>query len=403
MMFAAELTGAYSRVYASLTLRRSIIYFKRLKTPGLAHNSYLMGCGEGLAVVIDPRRDVEEYLCLARDKRHNDLSIKYVLETHRQEDFEFGARTLAEMTGAQIVSGSHELFGQTDLKLKDKGELQVGTTRIVLLETPGHTPESVTYAVYAKDSGEKCWGVFPGDALFVGDTGHTDLTDPAKTGENAGILYDSIHRKIAPLGGQTLLYPAHGAGSACGGNISERHDSTLGIDMGTNPVFKKSRREFVEHKLSEKMARPPYFRHMERAFPSPGGISPVAAGPSDQRADHRPPARRSIASGKPVLDHREREIASGISGYGPSGILHATGVDYHFTVTITCSICYAYSHALQHVEDFRHRVRASLTRATGDSASATYRLGNDHWVCRRDGPDRRRTGWIRGEDAPEDL
>ncbi|MDO9518989.1 MAG: MBL fold metallo-hydrolase [Pseudohongiella sp.] len=250
------------------------MFFKRLKTPGLGHNSYILGCGEGLAVIVDPRRDVDEYLHLARE---NNLSIIYILETHRQEDFEFGSAVLAQMTGAKIVSGCHELFGRTDIKLKDGEELKVGTTRIVALETPGHTPESVTYAVYLEDAGEKCWGAFTGDALFVGDTGRTDLPDPEKTGENAGILFDSVHVKIAPLGDQTLLYPAHGSGSACGGNISDRDDSTLGIENGTNPVFVKSRSEFADLKVAGKMARPPHFRHMEevnllpgRPLPSPG-------------------------------------------------------------------------------------------------------------------------------------
>ena len=243
------------------------MFFQRLKTPGLGQNSYVLECGDGLAVVIDPRRDVDDYLHLARG---NDLSIAYVLETHRQEDFEFGSRTLAQMTGARIVGGNHPLFGETDVKLEDNEELKVGTTRFVALATPGHTPESLSYAVYVEDAGGKCWGVFTGDALFVGDTGRTDLPDPDKTGENAGILYDSIHRKIAPLGDHTLLYPAHGAGSACGGNISERDDSTLGIEKGTNPVFTKSRRDFVAHKLTERMARPPYFRHMEEVNLLPG-------------------------------------------------------------------------------------------------------------------------------------
>jgi len=243
------------------------MFFQRLKTPGLGHNSYFLGCGDGLAVVIDPRRDVDDYLQLARE---NDLSIAYVLETHRQEDFEFGSRTLAQMTGAKIVGGSHALFGETDVKLADDEELKVGTTRFVALATPGHTPESISYAAYVKDGGDKCWGVFTGDALFVGDTGRTDLPDPDKTGENAGILYDSILRKIAPLGGQTLLFPAHGAGSACGGNISARDDSTLGIEKETNPVFSKSRRDFVAHKLAEKTARPPYFLHMEKVNLLPG-------------------------------------------------------------------------------------------------------------------------------------
>jgi len=250
------------------------MFFHRLKKPGLGQNSYILGCGKGLAVVIDPRRDVDEYLRLARE---NNLTIAYILETHRQEDFEFGSATLSEMTGAPVVSGCHEHFGNTDIQLTDGEDLEVGTTRFVVLETPGHTPESVTYACYVEDAGDQCWGAFTGDALFVGDTGRTDLPDPEQTGENAGILYDSIHTQIAPLGDQALLYPAHGAGSACGGDISDRDDSTLGLEKGTNPVFKQSRSEFVEHKLAEKMARPPYFRHMEkvnllsgRPLPSPG-------------------------------------------------------------------------------------------------------------------------------------
>lgn len=90
--------------------------------------------------------------------------IAYVFETHRQEDFEFGSRSLAEITGAKIVAGTHELFGECDVRLADKQQLVVGTTRFVALATPGHTPESMSYAVYPKDTGEKCWGVFTGDA-----------------------------------------------------------------------------------------------------------------------------------------------------------------------------------------------------------------------------------------------
>ncbi|MGK2925471.1 MAG: YeeE/YedE thiosulfate transporter family protein, partial [Lysobacterales bacterium] len=201
------------------------MFFQRLKTPGLGQNSYVLGCGDGLAVVIDPRGDVDDYVCLARE---NDLSIAYVLETHRQEDFEFGSRTLAQMTGAKIVGGSHALFGETDVKLEDEEELEVGTTRFVALETPGHTPESMSYAVYVKDSGDKCWGVFTGDALFVGDTGRTDLPDPEKTGENAGILYDSVHRKIAPLG---ALIAAVTGGEFAGAWVPPLREHRFGPDL----------------------------------------------------------------------------------------------------------------------------------------------------------------------------
>ena len=248
------------------------MFFQRVKTKGLGHNAYVLGCGEGLAVVVDPRRDVAEYLSLARE---NNLSIAYVLETHRQEDFEFGSRSLAKTCGAKIVTGTHELFGASDVKLADEEELTVGTTRFKALETPGHTPESMSYAVYPKDVGEKCWGVFTGDALFVGEAGRTDLPDPDKTGENAGLLYDAMHKQITPLGDQTLIFPAHGSGSACGGNISDRDDTTLGIEKATNPVFTKSRKEFVDLKVDEKLPRPPYFKHMEQV--NLGGGRPLAS------------------------------------------------------------------------------------------------------------------------------
>ena len=107
------------------------MFFQRLKTPGLGHNSYVLACVDWLAVVIYPRRDVDDYLRLARE---NHLTIAYVLETHRQEDFEFGSRTLAQMTGARIVGGNHTLFGEMDVKLADKQELKVGSTRFIAVE-----------------------------------------------------------------------------------------------------------------------------------------------------------------------------------------------------------------------------------------------------------------------------
>lgn len=134
------------------------------------------------------------------------------------------------------------------------------------------------YAAFPKDTGDKCWGVFTGDTLFVGDTGRTDLSDPDKTGENAGVLYDSVHTKIAPLGDQALVLPAHGSGSACGGNISDRDDTTLGIEKDTNPVFKKARLEFIGLKVSEHLPRPPYFVHMEQINLGGGRVLPGAVG-----------------------------------------------------------------------------------------------------------------------------
>lgn len=289
------------------------MFFRRVKTEGLGHNAYILGCGEGLAVVVDPRRDVAEYLRLARE---NDLHIAFCIETHRQEDFEFGSASLSELSGAKILAGTHELFGRVDVTVADGDEFKIGTTRFVALATPGHTPEGMSYAVYPKDCGEKCWGVFTGDTIFVGDTGRTDLPDAGKTAENAGILYDSVHKKLAPLGDQAFILPAHGAGSACGGNISERDDSTLGIERETNPVFKKSRIEFAEQKVKEKLPRPPYFAHMELVNLAAGRPMPL---PTGDRITSPNEFQRHIKEGL-VIDTRSPEAFAGAHVHGSYNI-----------------------------------------------------------------------------------
>lgn len=251
------------------------MFFQRVKTPGIAHVAYVLG-EDGGAVVVDPRRDVDEYLRLARE---NNLTIKYVLETHRQEDFVLGSAELARITGAKIVNGRHDLFGHGDIRMKDGEDFAFGKLRLRALHTPGHTPESMSYAVFIPESPDRAWAVFTGDALFIGETGRTDLPDPKKIGENAGLLYDAIHEKILPLGDQTLLYPAHGAGSVCGGNIADRDESTIGLERGYNPVFKKSRADFVRAKIIERIPRPPYFSVMEK-LNLKGGI-PLARPPKE--------------------------------------------------------------------------------------------------------------------------
>ena len=280
------------------------MFFQRIKTPGLGHNAYLLGDKQE-AVLVDPRRDVEEYLTLARE---NDLIIKYVIETHRQEDFVIGSKEVAEKTGAKIVSLDHALFGHSDIRLKDGETLTAGSLTFKALHTPGHTPESASYAVFLKDIPERAWGVFTGDALFIGETGRTDLTDPKKTREHAGALFDAVHAKIAPLGDQTLLWPAHGSGSVCGGNIAERDESTLGLERAYNPVFTKSRAAFIEAKLRERIPRPPYFSLMER-LNLKGGI-PVAKKPDGIAML---PAKKFASEIKQgiVLDAREPEAFAG--------------------------------------------------------------------------------------------
>lgn len=280
------------------------MFFQRIKTPGIAHNAYVVGNG-GTAAVVDPRRDVAEYLAVARA---NDLAIRYVVETHRQEDFVLGSAALREATGAKIVAGDHALFGHADRRLKDGEALDLGGLVLRALATPGHTPESTSYAAFVPECPDRAWGVFTGDSLFVGETGRTDLPDPQATAENAGLLYDSLRTKVFPLGDQALLFPAHGAGSVCGRNIAARDESMLGLEKCGNPAWRMSRPEFMAHKQAERIPRPPYFALMERL--NLEGGSPVAA--SAERVRVLPPAEFASRSRHGlVIDTRPPEAFAG--------------------------------------------------------------------------------------------
>jgi hydroxyacylglutathione hydrolase len=251
------------------------MFFSRIKTPGIAHVAYVIADG-GRAAIVDPRRDVDEYLDVLKA---NDLTLAYVLETHRQEDFELGSAELRRITGAKIVSGDHPLFAHSDIRLKDGEDLEMAGITFKALHTPGHTPESVSYAVYLQSYPGKAWGVFTGDALFIGDAGRTDLPDPDKTAENASLLFDSIRNKILPLGDQAFLLPAHGAGTVCGGNVANRDHATLGLEKTSNPALMFDRDDFIRHRLGDRIPRPPYFRLMEEV--NLEGGRPLALRPRD--------------------------------------------------------------------------------------------------------------------------
>ncbi|MES2787012.1 MAG: rhodanese-like domain-containing protein [Pseudomonadota bacterium] len=279
--------------------------FERIKTPGIAHVAYLIG-NEGEAAVVDPRRDIEEYVKLARKHK---VTIKYAIETHRQEDFVMGSAELAKQCGAKVVNGRHPAFGHGDIRLDDGEAFELAKgIRIVALHTPGHTPESMCYAVYLDDAPDHAWAGFTGDTLFIGETGRTDLTDPAKTAEHAGQLFDAVHARLLPLGDQTILFPAHGSGSVCGGNIAERDHSTLGLERHYNPVFVRSRAAFVQGKLDERIPRPPYFRHMEKVN-SAGGMGSLTSSSAVrvlQPKEFQSESRRGV-----VFDLRRPEAFAG--------------------------------------------------------------------------------------------
>lgn len=243
---------------------------KRIETPGIAHYAYLLAEG-GEAAVVDPSRDVDDYLRAAREAGAH---IKYVIETHRQEDFVMGSAYLARKTGAKIINGSHELFGHGDIRLEDGDTFDVGSLTLRALATPGHTPESMSYAVYSDQDDEHAWCVLTGDALFFGTTGRTDLPGEDESVANAALLYDSVHEKLADLGDTALVLPAHGPGSVCGSGMAQRPHSTIGEEKRYNEVFTLERDGFAAKKSGEQLSRPPYFRHMEKVNLA-GGLDPA--------------------------------------------------------------------------------------------------------------------------------
>ncbi|NIN51646.1 MAG: MBL fold metallo-hydrolase, partial [Nitrososphaeria archaeon] len=233
--------------------------FERVKSEGLAHISYFLG-SDGEAIVIDPRRDCQVYIDLAR---RAELKIKYIFETHRNEDYVIGSCELAHFTGAKIYHGPGLDFkyGET---LKDGQDFYFGRMRLTAIHTPGHTDESMSYALVDTSLNDEPIMGFSGDALFVGDVGRTDLYGPEEAPRLAENLYNSIFNKILPLGDGVILCPAHGAGSVCGGAISQREQSTLGLERLHNPILQKKKEDFIKFKVAERLERSPYFRKMEQ-------------------------------------------------------------------------------------------------------------------------------------------
>ncbi|MDP2217933.1 MAG: rhodanese-like domain-containing protein [Methanolobus sp.] len=234
--------------------------FKRIKSDGLAHLSYFIGSGDE-AVVIDPRRDCRIYADTARNEG---MKIKYIFETHRNEDYVIGSLELERLTGAKIYHGRGVDFKYGNYV--DEGQdFRFGSLGLTALHTPGHTDESMSYVLTDLEAGEEPVIVFTGDALFIGDVGRTDLYGPDEAPRMASNLYDSIFNKILPLGDGVILCPAHGAGSMCGGAIGTREHSTLGLERIQNPALRNTNKEdFVKYKLQERLEFPPYFRQMEK-------------------------------------------------------------------------------------------------------------------------------------------
>lgn len=234
------------------------MYFKQFYLGCLAHASYIIG-SEGEAAVVDPQRDVEQYLA---DAAAHNLKIKYVIETHLHADFVSGHRELAARTGAEIVFGAKAEAAFLHRPVREGDELRVGEIVLKVMETPGHTPESISILVIDPAESDQPQKVLTGDCLFVGDVGRPDLAGGKGYTPQmmAGIMYDTLHQKMLQLPDETEVYPAHGAGSMCGKNMSKETWSTIGEQRKTNYALKPMpREEFIRMMTAEMPEAPAYF------------------------------------------------------------------------------------------------------------------------------------------------
>lgn len=226
----------------------------------IAHSSYILA-GDKTCAVIDPRRDVDLYIDEARKLG---LNITHILETHLHADFVSGHVELAEKTGAKIFMPKSEkaMFSYEFVKEGDSFDLE--DMKIEVIETPGHTPEHVSYVVKDMSRGEDPIGVFVGDTLFVGDVGRPDLF-PNRADELARKLYDSLFNKLLKLPDYCEVYPSHGAGSLCGKAMAAKYTSTIGYERKFNPTLQiKNIDEFVSALTNDMPGVPDHFARSSR-------------------------------------------------------------------------------------------------------------------------------------------
>ncbi|MEK6374231.1 MAG: MBL fold metallo-hydrolase [Acidobacteriota bacterium] len=286
------------------------MHFHQFYLSCLAHASYLIGDGDECAIV-DPQRDVGQYLDAARD---HGLTIKYVVETHLHADFVSGHRELAARSGAEIVFGAAARAEFPHRAVRDGETLRVGGVELQAIETPGHTPESVCWLVIENGRATK---VLTGDTLFIGDVGRPDLAGSrGYTPEMmASMMYDSLHDKLLALDDDVEVWPAHGAGSACGRNISSETRSTIGIQRRTNYALRPMPREdFVRLMTTDLSDAPSYFsRAAEINRIGARSLDDVAAPPLSPGA-----VRDLLEEGAVVLDVRDSDAFA--AGHVPGAV-----------------------------------------------------------------------------------
>ncbi len=237
------------------------MYFKQITVPGLGCNSYVIGCpGARQAVVVDPKRDVQEYMDISRDEG---MKITHIIETHVHADHVSGNLELKSRTGADIYFSEYAPVTFNYKKLKEGDVIEFGMVKLEILHTPGHTPNSISVLVTDKARADLPWMILTGDLLFVGSIGRPDLAGAEILEEQIKNLYDSLYGKLQRLPDYLEVFPAHGQGSLCGKGLSAKLSSTLGYERKTQAVLNLADfHEFHDQIAGAFPVRPKSFTHI---------------------------------------------------------------------------------------------------------------------------------------------
>lgn len=277
------------------------MYFKQIQVSGLGCFSYILGCpAAGKMIVVDPKRDIKDYLDISREEG---MRITHIIDTHVHADHVSGAHELASRTGAPICMHPHTPASFAFTPLPEGTLLEAGAARLAVLHTPGHTPHSLSLVVSDLVRSEEPWLVLTGDLLFVGDIGRPDLVGKAALGEQIKNLYDSLFVKLGALPDHLEVYPAHGAGSLCGKGMSPKPSSTLGYERRHNPRLQYAGFEDFALAMSQDFpARPKSFSHIIAT--NAGGAPLLERCPLEQALGVEDFERR-MAAGAVIIDARD--------------------------------------------------------------------------------------------------
>jgi len=292
----------------------SYLMFERFSDEGLAQSSYVIACGRTHeAVVVDPRRDIDEYIAAATQ---HGLTLTYAIETHIHADFVSGARELAAV-GARVVAGPGADLQFPFHEATDRERLRVGDITLELLHTPGHTPEHISILVREPNHPVR---VLTGDTLFVGAVGRPDLLGADQARSLAGQLYDSLFGILLALDDRVEVHPGHGAGSLCGAGIGKDPHSTIGQERRFNPLLRQqSKAAFVGAVLDDLPDTPPYFPRMKRLNHSGPSLRGLGSGVPPPRTLTPMDAAAMLEDGALLLDLRS---ADAFGAGHPSGAIN---------------------------------------------------------------------------------